>query len=61
MIVNNNAVDAMKVELPESKSLQGQQLLAFQREAEPLLAALRSGQTGPVVAQASSASDDSDG
>lgn len=61
VIVNNNAVDAMKVELPESKSLQGQQLLAFQREAEPLLAALRSGQTGPVVAQASSAGDDSDG
>ncbi|MGR2740956.1 peptidoglycan DD-metalloendopeptidase family protein [Billgrantia sp. Q4P2] len=53
VIVNNNAVDAMKVELPESQSLEGERLMAFQREAEPLLAALRSGQTGPVVAQAS--------
>ncbi|MCC5883258.1 MAG: peptidoglycan DD-metalloendopeptidase family protein [Halomonas sp.] len=53
VIVNNNAVDALKVDLPESKSLEGERLMAFQREAEPLLAVLRSGQTGPVVAQAS--------
>ncbi|MFQ3789349.1 peptidoglycan DD-metalloendopeptidase family protein [Halomonas sp. A29] len=53
VIVNNNAVDAMKVELPESQSLEGERLMAFQRQAEPLLAVLRSGQTGPVVAQAS--------
>ncbi|UYG04982.1 peptidoglycan DD-metalloendopeptidase family protein [Halomonas sp. LR3S48] len=59
VIVNNNAVDAMQVELPESQSLEGESLMAFQREAEPLLAALRSGQTGPVVAQAS-ADDESD-
>ncbi|NIC06129.1 peptidoglycan DD-metalloendopeptidase family protein [Billgrantia bachuensis] len=58
VIVNNNAVDAMKVELPESQSLDGERLMAFQREAEPLLAALRSGQTGPVVASADAENDD---
>ncbi|QTP54216.1 peptidoglycan DD-metalloendopeptidase family protein [Billgrantia sulfidoxydans] len=58
VIVDNNAVDAMKVELPESQSLDGERLVAFQREAEPLLAALRSGQTGPVVAQADTEEDD---
>ncbi|MDX5433261.1 MAG: peptidoglycan DD-metalloendopeptidase family protein, partial [Halomonas sp.] len=36
VIVNNNAVDAMKVDLPESKSLEGERLMAFQRQAEPL-------------------------
>ena len=51
VIVNNNAVDAMKVELPESQSLDGERLMAFQQEAEPLLAVLRSGETGTVVAQ----------
>ncbi|KAA0009950.1 peptidoglycan DD-metalloendopeptidase family protein [Billgrantia pellis] len=53
VIVNNNPVDAMKVDLPESQSLEGERLVAFQREAEPLLAVLRSGQTGPVVAHTS--------
>ncbi len=53
VIVNNNPVDAMKVDLPESQSLEGERLMAFQREAEPLLAVLRSGQTGPVVAHTS--------
>ncbi|WP_163559295.1 peptidoglycan DD-metalloendopeptidase family protein [Halomonas sp. NO4] len=48
--VNNSAVDAMKVSLPENTSLSGEALLAFQREAEPLLAALERGETGPVVA-----------
>ncbi|MBZ0330785.1 peptidoglycan DD-metalloendopeptidase family protein [Halomonas sp. ANAO-440] len=52
VIVNNTAVDAMKVELPESQSLEGERLMAFQQEAEPLLAVLRSGETGTVVAQA---------
>ncbi|MCE8019341.1 peptidoglycan DD-metalloendopeptidase family protein [Halomonas sp. MCCC 1A11036] len=60
VIVNNNAVDAMKVELPESQSLEGERLVAFQREAEPLLAALRSGQTGPVVAQTSADAESDD-
>src|SRR5690554_1240777 len=60
VIVNNTAVDAMRVELPESQSLEGELLVAFQREAEPLLAALRSGQAGPVVAQASADSDSQD-
>ncbi|NLC22172.1 MAG: peptidoglycan DD-metalloendopeptidase family protein, partial [Halomonadaceae bacterium] len=60
VIVNNTAVDAMRVELPESQSLEGEVLVAFQREAEPLLAALRSGQAGPVVAQASAGSNSED-
>lgn len=52
VLVNNSQVDPMKVKLPENKSLTGEQLMAFQRQAEPLLAALQSGQTGTVVAQA---------
>ncbi|MGQ4879008.1 peptidoglycan DD-metalloendopeptidase family protein [Billgrantia sp. LNSP4103-1] len=60
VIVNNNPVDAMKVELPESQSLDGERLVAFQQEAEPLLAALRSGQTGPVVAQTSADAESED-
>lgn len=60
VIVNNNAVDAMRVELPESQSLTGEPLVAFQRETEPLLVALRSGQAGPVVAQASTELADED-
>ncbi|RCV86281.1 peptidoglycan DD-metalloendopeptidase family protein [Billgrantia montanilacus] len=58
VIVNNAAVDAMKVELPESQSLDGERLMAFQQEAEPLLAVLRSGETGTVVAQASDSDAD---
>ncbi|PMR72509.1 peptidoglycan DD-metalloendopeptidase family protein [Billgrantia endophytica] len=53
VIVNNTAVDAMQVELPENKSLNGEKLMAFQQEAEPLLAALRNGEAGPAVARAS--------
>ena len=60
VIVNNSAVDAMRVELPESQSLEGEQLVAFQREAEPLLVALRSGQPGTVVAQTSAETEDED-
>ncbi|PXX98637.1 peptidoglycan DD-metalloendopeptidase family protein [Halomonas sp. LBP4] len=62
VIVNNNQVDAMKVDLPENQSLSGDALLAFQRDAEPLLAALQSGETGTVVARAQQpeASDDDD-
>ncbi|MFW6345294.1 MAG: peptidoglycan DD-metalloendopeptidase family protein, partial [Halomonas sp.] len=52
VLVNNSQVDPMKVKLPENKSLSGEKLMAFQRQAEPLLAALQSGQTGTVVAQA---------
>ncbi|QOR38114.1 peptidoglycan DD-metalloendopeptidase family protein [Billgrantia diversa] len=58
VIVNNNAVDAMQVDLPESQSLDGERLMAFQREAEPLLVALRSGQAGPVVASTDAENDD---
>ncbi|MDY7115590.1 peptidoglycan DD-metalloendopeptidase family protein [Halomonas sp. SSL-5] len=50
VLVSDNQVDAMKVKLPENKSLAGDRLVAFQREAEPLLAALQSGEVGPVVA-----------
>ncbi|SDK16721.1 peptidoglycan DD-metalloendopeptidase family protein [Billgrantia gudaonensis] len=61
--VNDSAVDAMKVSLPENTSLSGEALAAFQNEAEPLLATLESGETGPVVASTASereaADDDS--
>lgn len=60
VLVDNQAVDAMKVPLPENKSLSGEALLAFQREAEPLLAALESGETGPVVASTASEDEASD-
>ena len=50
VLVNNSQVNAMKVSLPENQSLQGDRLVAFQRQAKPMLAALESGQTGTVVA-----------
>lgn len=50
VLVNNSQVNAMRVKLPENKSLSGDRLVAFQREAQPLLAALQSGEVGPVVA-----------
>jgi len=50
ILVNNSQVNAMKVNLPENQSLQGKQLLAFQRQAEPVLAALQGGEPGTVVA-----------
>jgi len=50
VLVNNSQVNAMKVALPENQSLEGEHLVAFQRQAEPMLAALESGQTGTVVA-----------
>ncbi|WP_237022317.1 peptidoglycan DD-metalloendopeptidase family protein [Halomonas sp. HG01] len=62
VMVNNTQVDAMKVELPEHQGLSGDALVAFQREAEPMLAALESGETGTTVAstgtEPSDASDD---
>ncbi|MCS2608668.1 peptidoglycan DD-metalloendopeptidase family protein [Halomonas dongshanensis] len=48
VIVNNSPTDAMKVELPENRSLSGDTLVAFQRQAEPLIAALESGESGIV-------------
>ena len=52
----------MKVALPENQSLQGDRLVAFQRQAEPMLAALASGQTGTVVASTEPpAADDDEG
>jgi murein DD-endopeptidase len=60
VLVSNSQVDAMTVELPENTSLSGEKLMAFQREAEPLLAALRSGETGPVVAQTADSDSDDD-
>ncbi|WP_027961232.1 peptidoglycan DD-metalloendopeptidase family protein [Halomonas halodenitrificans] len=50
VLVNDDQVDAMQVKLPENKSLSGDRLMAFQREAEPLLVTLQSGEAGPVVA-----------
>ncbi len=62
VLVNNNQVNAMKVELPEHQGLSGDALAAFQREAEPMLAALESGETGAAVAstdaEPTDASDD---
>lgn len=58
VLVNNTQVNAMTVDLPENKSLTGERLMAFQRQAEPLLAALESGQTGPVVASRRDDNDD---
>ncbi|WP_434984662.1 peptidoglycan DD-metalloendopeptidase family protein [Vreelandella zhaodongensis] len=48
VIVNNTPVNAMTVDLPENTSLSGDTLIAFQRHAEPMLAALNSGETGTV-------------
>ncbi|MFO8046923.1 MAG: peptidoglycan DD-metalloendopeptidase family protein [Halomonas sp.] len=50
VLVNNSQVNAMTVSLPENKSLSGDKLMAFRRQAEPLLATLQSGNTGTVVA-----------
>ncbi|HSH48460.1 MAG TPA: peptidoglycan DD-metalloendopeptidase family protein [Halomonas sp.] len=50
VLVNNRQVDAMKVPLPENRSLSGQTLAAFKTQVEPLMAALESGATGTVVA-----------
>ncbi|MGM0521552.1 MAG: peptidoglycan DD-metalloendopeptidase family protein [Pseudomonadota bacterium] len=46
--VNSAPVNAMKVDLPENTSLSGDTLIAFQRQAAPMLAALESGETGTV-------------
>ena len=48
VIVNNSPVNAMTVDLPENTSLSGDTLVAFRNQAEPILAALESGETGPV-------------
>ncbi|CAM3685149.1 Peptidase M23 [Halomonas casei] len=48
VIVNNAPVDALTVSLPENSSLSGDTLVAFQSQAEPMLATLESGETGPV-------------
>ncbi|WP_249979103.1 peptidoglycan DD-metalloendopeptidase family protein [Vreelandella olivaria] len=48
VIVNNTPVNAMTVDLPENTSLSGDTLIAFQRHAEPMLAALESGETGTI-------------
>ena len=48
VIVNNSPVNAMSVELPENMGLSGDTLIAFQNQAEPMLAALESGQTGTI-------------
>lgn len=59
VIVNNSPVNAMTVDLPENTSLSGDTLIAFQSQAEPMLAALESGETGPVsVANFQQPSDD---
>ncbi|SFU42353.1 peptidoglycan DD-metalloendopeptidase family protein [Halomonas korlensis] len=58
VLVNDSQVDAMKVALPENQSLEGDRLMAFKGEAEPILAVLESGETGTVVASTGAAEDD---
>ena len=56
--VNNKPVNAMNVDLPENTSLSGNALLAFQRQAAPVLAALNSGETGNISVAAYSSEDE---
>ncbi|PHR04218.1 MAG: peptidase M23 [Halomonas sp.] len=60
VIVNNTPVNAMTVELPENTSLSGDTLIAFQRQAEPMLAALESGETGTISVANYERDNDSD-
>ncbi|QFU00766.1 Murein DD-endopeptidase MepM [Halomonas sp. THAF5a] len=60
VLVNNRQVNAMKVALPDNQSLEGERLVAFQRQAEPMLAALASGETGAVVASTEPSAEDDD-
>ncbi|GED21570.1 peptidoglycan DD-metalloendopeptidase family protein [Halomonas halmophila] len=60
VLVDNQAVNAMNVELPEGGSLHGEALAEFKRKAEPMLAALESGQTGTVVASVTDRDDSDD-
>lgn len=48
VLVNNTPVNAMRVDLPENASLTGNTLIAFQKQADPLLSALQSGSTGTI-------------
>ncbi len=55
IMVNNRQVDAMRVKLPENKSLSGQALAAFKQQSEQLLAKLEtSGDTQLARASTSS-------
>lgn len=60
VIVNNSPVNAMTVELPENTSLDGDTLIAFQRQAEPILAALDSGETGTISLVGNTSDDDNE-
>ncbi|WP_136069391.1 peptidoglycan DD-metalloendopeptidase family protein [Modicisalibacter radicis] len=53
VMVNNRQVDAMRVKLPENKSLSGQALAAFKQESKQLLAKLDTSD-GAQLARASS-------
>ncbi|ALM53239.1 peptidoglycan DD-metalloendopeptidase family protein [Halomonas huangheensis] len=52
IMVNSNPVDAMRVALPENRSLSGAALASFQEETAPAMAALETGKPGTVVAMA---------
>ena len=58
--VNNAPVNAMKVNLPENTSLDGNALIAFQHQAAPVLAALDSGETGNISVASYSSEDGKD-
>lgn len=60
VLVDNNQVNAMKVDLPEGGNLSGKALASFKQQAKPLLAALDSGQTGTVVASTQAKDEDDD-
>ncbi|RXE47673.1 peptidoglycan DD-metalloendopeptidase family protein [Chromohalobacter israelensis] len=60
VMVNNRAVDAMRVKLPENQSLEGKALAAFQKQSKPLLAKLESDADTPAIASVRLDEDSSD-
>lgn len=61
VMVNNRAVDAMRVKLPENKSLSGQALAAFKQESEQLLAKLDTVEGAQLASTSASSQRPSDG
>lgn len=60
ILVNHHQVDAMRVKLPESQSLTGKALAAFQRQSEELLAKLDQQSDEPAIAQVNSKDKETD-
>ncbi|AOM02307.1 peptidase M23 [Cobetia marina] len=53
VMVNNRQVDAMRVQLPNNKSLSGKALAAFKRESQNMLAKLEAADNTGAIAKAS--------